>query len=262
VEAFVVFALIGCIAGTLGGLLGIGGGLVVVPALTWYLAQDPSLAGRAIHLAVGTSLAVIVFTAMSSLVAHHLRGAVRWDLLRSMTPGAVVGAAWGAMAADALDEASLRRLFGLFELMVATRMLLAWRPRPGRSVPGAKALTGVALIVGTVSATLGIGGGTLTVPFLTWCNVPIRAAVATAAGVGLPIAVSGALTLVWAGRNPSDPNPLSFGFVHLPALVGIAITSVLFAPAGAWLAHHIPQRGLRRVFAFVLAWIGLTMVLG
>lgn len=260
-EAVAFFIAIGALAGGLGGLLGVGGGLVVVPALTWWFGQGGT-GGHAVHLAVGTSLATIVLTASSSLWAHHRFGAVRWDVLRAMTPGIVIGAVAGAMLARGMSEPLLKRSFGVFALLVALNMALRWSPNPLRTLPGRLGLSTVGMIIGGISAMLGIGGGTLTVPFLVWCQVAIHQAVATAAGAGLPIAMTGAVAFMWLGRDVATLPAHSMGFVHLPAFVGIAAISVLAAPWGARLAHRLPQLALRRVFAVVLAWIGLRMILG
>jgi uncharacterized membrane protein YfcA len=260
-EAIATFVAIGALAGGLGGLLGVGGGLVVVPALTWWFGQVATH-GHAVHLAVGTSLATIVATATSSLWAHHRYGAVRWDVLRAMAPGIVIGAVVGAVLARGMSEPVLKRSFGVFALLVALNMALRWSPHPMRVLPGRPGLAAVGMFIGGISAMLGIGGGTLTVPFLVWCQIAIHQAVATAAGAGLPIAVAGTWAFVWLGRDVETLPAHTVGFVHLPAFAGIAAMSVLVAPWGARLAHRLPQAALRRVFALVLAWIGLRMIVG
>jgi uncharacterized membrane protein YfcA len=179
-----------------------------------------------------------------------------------MAPGIIIGAIVGAMLARGMSEPLLKRFFGVFALLVALNMALRWSPNPMRALPGRRGLAAAGMFIGGISAMLGIGGGTLTVPFLVWGQIAIHQAVATAAGAGLPIAVVGALAFMWLGRDVATLPAHSVGFVHLPALAGIAAMSVLTAPWGARLAHRLPQRALRRVFAVVLAWIGVRMILG
>lgn len=253
------FLLLGAFAGVLAGLLGVGGGLVIVPVLAFiFKARDFD---AVMHLAVGTSLATIVFTSLSSVRAHHRRGAVRWDLFLRLAPGIVGGALAGAAIADRMPGEHLRLVFGIFELLVAVQMALSVRPAPNRQLPGAVGMGLAGGGIGSVSAIVGIGGGTLTVPFLAWCNVPMRNAVATSAACGLPIAIAGAAGFVWAGwAGPGLPE-YTLGYVYLPALAAIVAASVLFAPLGAWLAHAVPAAALKRFFALFLAILGLRMLL-
>lgn len=249
-EAWLWYALAGAAAGLAAGLLGVGGGLVVVPVLAWSFARLGFDPGQIMHLALGTSLAVIVPTAVSSLRAHHRRGAVRWDLFRALGPGVAAGALAGAGLAHLFSTQALKTFFGLFELAVAVQMGLDLRPRGGRTLPGAPALAAAGGGIGVLSALAGIGGGTLTVPFLVWCRVPVHQAVATSAACGLPIALAGALGFFYYGRRAALPEAL--GFIHWPALLPIAVLAVLAAPWGARLAHRLPVRQLRRLFALVL----------
>lgn len=258
--ALASYLLVGGIAGLLAGMLGVGGGLVIVPVLLYLFTLQGFDAGVVMHLAIGTSLATIVLTSLSSIRAHQQRGAVLWPVVGQLTPGIVIGAWLGAAVAHLLPSAALRTLFGLFELLVAAQMALALTPAPHRQLPGRVATAGVGTLIGSVSAIVGIGGGTLTVPFLTWCNVAMRRAVATSAACGLPIALAGAIAFVVTGwRQPALPFASS-GYLHWPALLGIAFTSMLFAPLGARLAHTLPVRTLKRFFALFLALVGLRMV--
>jgi len=256
------YLLAGVIAGVLAGMLGVGGGLVIVPVLAFLFAQQGFDSAVIMHLAIGTSLATIVLTSISSIRAHHRRGAVRWPVVASLTPGIILGAWLGAAVAHQLPNTALRVIFGIFELAVAAQMALEVSAAPHRQLPG-RAGTGLAgMVIGSVSAIVGIGGGTLTVPFLTWCNVEMRQAVATSAACGLPIALSGAVAFVVTGWHDPALPPASSGYLHWPALFGIAITSVLFAPLGARLAHTLPVRTLRRFFALFLLLLGIRMLLG
>lgn len=253
------FLLLGAFAGILAGLLGVGGGLVIVPVLA-FIFTDRGFEG-VMHLAVGTSLATIVFTSLSSVRAHHRRGAVRWDLFARLTPGIVVGALAGAAVADLMPGDRLRVLFGVFELLVAAQMALSVRPSAQRQLPGPAGMAAAGGAIGSVSAIVGIGGGTLTVPFLSWCNVPMRQAVATSAACGLPIAVAGAAGFIWTGWGEANLPEYTLGYLYLPALAGVVTASVLSAPVGARLAHSLPSASLKRFFALFLAILGLRMLL-
>lgn len=261
-EYVIVLLATGALAGTMAGLLGIGGGVVIVPALALVLlhrGEDPAVL---MHVAIGTSLATIVPTALSSIRAHHRRGAVRWDVFLRLTPGVLVGALAGAALADALPGGALRLIFALFLLAVAAQLAFGKTPRPQRRLPGPAGLAAAGGVIGAVSSLVGIGGGSMTVPFLAWCNVAVRNAVATSAAVGLPIAVAGAAGFVATGWAVPGRPEMSLGYVNLPALVAIASASVLTAPLGARLAHRIPELALRRVFAAFLVVVALRLLLG
>lgn len=261
-EILLVYLLVGAFAGTIAGLLGVGGGLIIVPVLALLFQRWGFADGVVMHLAIGTSLATIVLTAISSMRAHHKRGAVDWPVFRRLTPGIVVGALAGAAIADFMPAKALRLFFGVFELAVATQIGLNLMASPHRRLPG-KAGMGIAgTAIGALSAVVGIGGGTLTVPFLVWCNVGLRNAVATSSATGLPIAVAGAVGFVLTGWNAQDLPPWSTGYLYWPALLGIAAASLVFAPLGAWLAHTLPVHTLRRFFAIFLAVLGVRMLLG
>ncbi|MCG8518961.1 MAG: sulfite exporter TauE/SafE family protein [Pseudomonadales bacterium] len=259
----VLFALylgLGALAGTLAGLFGIGGGLVIVPVLIFSFGLQGVTPDVAAHLAVGTSLATIVFTSISSVRTHHSKGAVRWDLFRPMTVGIVLGAVLGAWTASLLSGAALELIIGIFVILVALKMLLEVNPSPSRDVPGGTGLGAAGAGIGWASAIFGIGGGTLTVPFLSWCNVRMQQAVATSAACGLPIAVAGALTNLATGWSQPQLPEYSVGYVYLPALFGIVLTSVLFARVGANLAHRLDARLLKRIFALLLIVVGVRFL--
>lgn len=261
-ETLIVYLLVGAFAGTLAGLLGVGGGLVIVPVLA-LLFQRWGVAGNVLmHLAIGTSLATIVLTAVSSMRAHHRRGAVDWPVFRRLAPGIVAGSLLGAVVADLLPTAALRVFFGVFELAVAAQIGLNLMASPHRRLPGGAGMTVAGVVIGAVSSVVGIGGGTMTVPFLVWCNVGLRRAVATSAATGLPIAVAGAAGFVLTGWDEPNLPPLSTGYLYWPAFAGIAVASLLFAPLGARLAHTLPVHLLRRFFAVFLAILGARMLLG
>ncbi|MBB5322679.1 sulfite exporter TauE/SafE family protein [Marinobacter oulmenensis] len=256
-----LYLLLGALAGTMAGLFGIGGGLVIVPVLIFSFGLQGISPDVAAHLAVGTSLSTIVFTSISSIRTHHMHGAVRWDLFRPMTVGVVGGAVLGAWTAALLSGAALELIIGIFVILVATKMLLEANPKPGRDVPGRAGLGVAGAFIGWVSAIFGIGGGTITVPYLSWCNVRMQHTVATSAAIGFPIAASGAAGNIWAGWGHEGLPDLSVGFIYVPALVGIVATSVFFARFGARLAHRLDARLLKRIFACVLILVGLRFLL-
>jgi uncharacterized membrane protein YfcA len=256
----VSYLLLGGIAGILAGLLGVGGGLVIVPVLAWLFHRAGMAPELLIHLAIGTSLATIVFTSLSSVWAHQRRGAVLWQPFWRLSPGIVLGAALGAALADKLPGDVLRLIFGLFELAVSLQMGLNLRPAAHRDLPGKWGMGAAGFVIGLVSAVVGIGGGTMSVPFLQWCNVPMRQAVATSAACGLPIALAGALGFVMSGWYTLGLPAWSSGYLYWPAFMGIVAASVLSAPLGARLAHMLPTAVLKRFFALFLAFLGLRML--
>ena len=255
-----LYLVLGALAGTMAGLFGIGGGLVIVPVLIFSFDLQGVSSDVAAHLAVGTSLATIVFTSISSIRSHHLHGAVRWEIFRPMTAGIVLGAVLGAWTASMLSGEALELVIGVFVILVALNMLFGANPKPGRDVPGSVGLGSAGASIGWASAIFGIGGGTLTVPFLSWCNVRMQQAVGTSAACGLPIAVAGALANIATGwQNPELPE-LSIGFIYLPAFVGIVLTSVLFARVGANLAHRLDAALLKKIFAIFLIVVGIRFL--
>lgn len=268
VDTLIAYGLLGAFAGTMAGLLGVGGGLIIVPVLI-FLWQPDGLGGtQAVQLAIGTSLAVIVFTSLSSVRAHHLRGSVLWPVFWRLTPGILLGAWLGAAVASMMPQQMLKTVFGLFELLVAAQMTFAARAStqvaaanpPAQSLPGALAMGLVGSVIGAVSALVGIGGGTMTVPFLNAYKVRIQHAVGTSAACGLPIALGGALSYLLLGWGNTALPTGSLGYVYGPALLSIAVTSTLFAPVGAALAHRLPTQMLKRIFAGFLALLGVWML--
>ncbi len=261
-QTLLFYMALGAFAGTLAGLLGVGGGLIIVPSVAWVLHLQGVSDQVIMHLAVGTSLATIVVTSLSSVRAHHRHGAVSWPVFKSLTPGIVIGALVGATVADALPSDTLRIVFGVFVLSVSAQMIFAGPPAPHRGLPGTPGMLGAGGVIGALSAIVGIGGGSLTVPFLTWCNISIRHAVATSAACGLPIAVAGAVGFVLNGLDNPQLPAWSLGYVYGPALLGIALVSMLFAPLGAKLAHTLPTGLLKKIFAGFLAIVGVKMLMG
>lgn len=256
------YLLTGAAAGLMAGLLGVGGGLVIVPALALLFAGEVVADAYLMHLAVGTSLAAIVPTSVASLLAHHRHGSVSWPAVRLLWPGIVAGALLGAWLARQISSPGLAVFFGAFEILVAAQLFYGARPAAHRDLPGLAGMTVAGSVIGTVSALLGIGGGTLTTPFLLWHGADIRHAVGTSASCGLPIALAGAAGFALAGLSAMTGLGWTSGFIYWPAVAGIVLASVPLAPLGARLAHRLPRLVLRRVFALFLLLVGVKMVLG
>jgi len=253
--------VVGAGAGIVAGLLGLGGGIVIVPALLYLFIQQGMPEAVLMHMAVATSLATIVFTSVASAWAHHRHNAVLWPTVLALTPGIVLGSIGGALLTHQLPSHSLRIAFGVFEILVGLQIGFGFKPGGHRELPGRVGMTVAGGGIGALSTVLGIGGGTLTVPLLLWCNVHIRNAVATSSACGLPIAAVGAGTLIIAGSAyPGLPDG-STGYVYWPAAIIIILGSIVTAPLGARLAHTLPVGLLKRIFAAVLAAIGIRMLL-
>ncbi len=255
---------IGAIAGVIAGLFGVGGGLLIVPVLVMIFSAHGMSSDVITHLAIGTSLAAIIPTSISSMTTHHRHGAILWPAFARLTPGLVIGALAGSFVAAWLPSDILKRIFGVFELAVAAQIAFGHNPAPHRALPGPFGMGSAGTVIGIVSAIIGIGGGTLTVPFLVWCNVTLKRAIATSAACGLPIAIAGAVGFAINGSmGGPGGNALpagAFGYIYGPALAGVAIASVLSAPFGARLAHRLPTHLLRRYFAVFLALLGVRML--
>ncbi|MHB9118800.1 MAG: sulfite exporter TauE/SafE family protein [Burkholderiales bacterium] len=254
-----LYALTGAFVGLLAGLLGVGGGLVIVPVLSLAFAAQHFPDGHILHLAIGTSLASILFTSLSSLRAHHSHGAVDWRIVGVITPGIVLGTLAGSLLASHLSTPFLKGFFVCFELYVGTQMLLNLRPKPSRQLPSSPGMLAAGGVIGGVSSLVGIGGGTLSVPFMTWCNISMHRAIGTSAAIGFPIALAGTAAYIASGLKVADLPAASVGFLYLPALAGLAAASMLTAPFGARLAHRLPVAKLKKAFAFLLYVLAIRM---
>lgn len=252
---------LGAFAGFLAGLLGIGGGMLLVPFLTLILSARGVEPGLVVKMAIATSMSTILFTSLSSLRAHHRRGAVRWELVRGIAPGLVLGSLLAGAGAFALIKgAALAVVFGLFVGFSATQMLIDRKPAASRSMPGPLGQGAAGTGIGFLSGLVGAGGAFVSVPFMLWCNVPIHNAVATSAALGFPIALASTVGYLVSGWSLPAALPGSFGYLYLPALVCIAAASVLTAPLGARTAHRMNVRQLKRVFAVLLYGLAAYML--
>jgi len=259
---WLLYPALGVAAGALAGLLGIGGGIVVVPALVFAFHLAGFSDATLTHLAVGTSLATIVFTSLSAIAEHHRNGAVDWPLVRQLTPWLVAGAIAGAFVADALSGRALQVVFGAFALLMALQMATGWRRGAQSPLPGGGRLALASSSIGTASSVFGIGGGSLTVPWLSWHGVVMQRAVATSAACGFPIALAGALGFAGTGLDAAARPAFSAGYIYLPAFIGIVVTSVPVALVGARYAHRLPATTLKKLFAIVLAVVGTEFIVG
>ena len=257
-EALLIFALTGAAAGLLAGL-------IMVPALAFVLPRQGANPALVMQVAIATSLAVIAFTSLSSTRAHHQKGGVRLDVLRWLAPGLALGALAGAFVVHGLKGRTLEVIVGTGALLVALQMLLSRPPNPALAAsapaPAAAELLGAGGGIGLLSALVGIGGGSLTVPYLAARHLPMTQAVGTAAAGGIPIAWGGALGFVVSGWGLSGLQGPHLSYVSLPAFAGLVVFSVLTAPYGARLAHRLPALTLKRSFAVLLALVGVLMLL-
>ncbi len=260
-EWYAAYLTLGAIAGFLAGLFGVGGGLVLVPVLLFLFDAQQFLAEHTMHLALGTSMATILFTSLASMRKHHQHDAVNWRVVRDITPGILLGTALGAMIAAAISPRELGIFFALFVYFAAAQILLDVRPHAARQLPGFVGMSTVGTFTGWISSMVSIGGGTVVVPFLLWCNVPLRHAIGTSAAIGFPVAVGGTVGYIATGmRLHSLPTP-NLGFVYLPALLWVALASVITAPFGALAAHRMNVGLLRKLFAMLLLVLATKLLL-
>jgi len=258
---FVLYLLIGAVAGVLAGLFGVGGGIIIVPVLIFSFSAQLFPEQILTHLAVGTSLATIIVTSVSSVIAHHQRAAVDWPLFWRFAPAICIGVWLGVKTASGLSGSFLQQSFGVFAVVVGLQMATGFMPGGHRPLPSNTGLFCVAGIIGWCSALFGIGGGSLTVPFLSWCNIQMQRAVATSAAIGIPIALVGAISNIIEGWGRPELPEWSIGFVYLPAALGMVISSAIFARFGAKLAHSLPAARLKQIFGLFLILIGLYLVI-
>ena len=254
------YLAIGLAVGFLAGLLGIGGGMVMVPMLVFVFTAKGFPPQHMMHLALATALATIAFTSLSSVRAHHRHGGVDWPVARAMAPGILAGSFAAALAASLIPTRPLAVFFTGFMFYAAAQMLVSVRPKATRQLPGRAGLFAAGAGIGAISSVLAAGGAFLSIPFLAWCNLPLKRAIGTAAANGFPIAVAGTIGYVAQGLRAKDLPEWSLGYVYLPALALIVAASMPMAPLGARLAHRLPVKQLRLVFALMLLALGLRML--
>jgi uncharacterized membrane protein YfcA len=253
---------IGALVGFAAGLLGIGGGVVMVPLLVLVFTAYGLPQEHVLHLALGTAITAIGFTSIASMRTHHAHGAVDWRIARAMAPGMLAGSFAAAFIAGLIPTRPLAFIFTGLVFIAATQILLDLKPSTTRELPGPIGLFAAGGAIGALSSLLAAGGAFLTIPLLTWCKVSLRRAIGTASANGLPIAIAGAGGYVLHGLRVPGLPPASLGYVYLPALALVVITSMLVAPLGARLTHRLPVRQLRRIFAVVLYGFAVRMLVG
>lgn len=256
-----LYLLIGAIAGMTSGLFGIGGGVVVIPALSTVFAHYTTIpVSYSMQMAIGTSLAIMIFTAASALYAHHKRKAVRWDMFRDMLPGLMLGAVIGALIAHFLPSSFLKVIFGIFLVYVSFRLILDKKREINEKNQSLTFVRFSSLFIGIFSSLLGVGGGTLLVPFLLRCNLDMREATGTSIACGLSVGIVATISFMIAGLSTLQSVEGSTGYIYWPAFTGVVIASVLLAPVGAILAHRLPKELLKRSFGLFLLFMACDML--
>jgi len=260
-QILLIYALMGIFAGLIGGMLGLGGGIIIVPVLHYIFTQQGFASSLVMHQAVTTSLATIIITSFFATYEHHKKQVVSWPIVNRIAPGILLGACLGVFAANSLSSNVLRIIFGIFEILVAIQIWFEVRPTKNVTLPNTGGFILSGIIIGIFSTLLGIGGGTLTVPFLLWCNLNIRNAVAISSACSFPIAVAATTTFIIASWDNPNVFTHSIGYLYWPAAFIIVMMTIFFAPIGARLAHYLPVEILKRIFAILLMFIGIKMLI-
>jgi uncharacterized membrane protein YfcA len=254
------YPLLGAFAGFVAGLFGVGGGLTLVPILFMLYSAQAFPVEHLMHLALGTSMTTIVFTSIASMRAHHAHGAVRWDIVKAMAPGLLLGTFAGSLFAGIIPTRPLVWVFVAIVYYASAQTIFDVKPKPHRQLPGGAGLFAVGGGIGIVSSLVAAGGGFLSIPFMIFCNVVIHNAVGTSAALGFPIALAGMVGYIIAGWSATGLPPFSFGYIYLPGLIGVVAVSMLVAPYGAKLAHKLPVKQLKRAFGGFLAILATKML--
>lgn len=255
-----MYLALGAFAGFVAGLFGVGGGLTLVPFLFMIFTSQGIPSEHVMHLALGTSMANIVFTSISSMRAHHQHGAVRWDIVKAMAPGLVLGTFGGSLFAGVVPTRPLTMVFVAIVYYASIQMMADFKPKPHRQLPGAVGLFIAGSVIGIISSMVAAGGGFMSIPFMVFCNVAMHNAVGTSAALGFPIALAGAVGFIISGWGQPGLPEYSFGYIYLPAFVAIVSMSILVAPWGAKLAHRLPVKKLKRAFGAFLAFLATKML--
>lgn len=260
-EWYAAYLALGAIAGLMAGMFGVGGGLVLVPVLLYLFDLQQFPAAHVMHLALGTSMAAILFTSLASLREHHRHSAVNWRVVRNITPGILLGTAIGALLAASIPTRGLAIFFALFMYFVAAQNLINMRPHAARQLPGPAGMTLAGVLTGGLCSLVSIGGGSIVVPFLVWCNIPLRNAIGTSAAIGFPVAFGGTIGYMITGFGTHTLPAYSLGFIYLPALSWISLASIITAPLGARATHHFKIGVLRKLFALLVVILATKLLL-
>ncbi len=256
----ILFILTGIIAGLFSGLLGIGGGAVVVPCLLLIFSMMGMPQQYVMHLASGTSLAIMILTSQATVRAYNRHGRILWSVYRKIAGGVAVGAIIGAMLADSLHSDWLQLFFGVFILAVAIKMFFPLNTHVDRALPNKAVMNGIGFLIGGKSGLLGVGGGAIMVPFLTHYQLPMRNAAGISALISFTVALVGSVTYVWTGQNEVGLPAWSLGYVYVPAMIAVAIPSMVCASVGASLAYRVDVKLLRKIFAGFMLVVGVHMI--
>ncbi len=259
---WLAYPLLGVFAGFVAGLFGVGGGLTLVPFMLMLFAAQGFAEAHLMHLALGTSMATIAVTSISSMREHHLHAAVRWDIVQGLAPGLLLGTLGGSLVAGLVPTRPLAISFTAIVYYASLQMMLDFKPKPHRGLPGRPAQFGVGTGIGIVSSLVAAGGGFMSIPFMVFCNVAIHKAIGTSSALGFPIAVAGLVGYVAAGWHAASLPDHSLGYVYIPAFVGIVAFSFLTAPFGARMAHRLPVKQMKRGFGGFLALLASKMLYG
>lgn len=258
---FVTYLLLGVCSGILAGLFGTGGGLIIVPVLVFSFTIQGIAPEVLTHLAVGTSLSVILFTSINSALTHHRKGAVNWAVVRWLSVGIIAGSAAGSVTASKIPGTYLQQIIGVFAIVMAIQMWFGWKPKGTAKEMKRRYLAVAGVVIGWASAIFGIGGGALMVPFLSWNNVDMKNTVAISSACGFPIAFSATCSFIMVGWDVSRLPDYSLGYIYLPALIGISLTSMWSARVGAKLAHKLDAAVLKRLFSLLLLCVGVNFLI-
>ena len=248
----IIYLIVGAFVGLLAGLLGVGGGTVIVPILDITLPMQHVNNSVVHHMALATSMANIMFTSVTSARSHSKRGSVRWDVVKAMTPGLLLGTLGGTFIVSSIPTVPLKVVFCVFLTYTAFQMILDIKPKGTRHLPGFCGLFLFGTFVGVVASFVGIGGGVIIIPFLTMCGLPMINAIGASAAMGFPIALAGTIGFIYNGWGHVALPDYSLGFVYLPALAGLVVASMLITPYGVKLSHALPIKTLKRCFGVLL----------
>jgi uncharacterized membrane protein YfcA len=252
--------LCGSISGFLAGLLGIGGGMVLVPFMILVFNHLGFSQDVIVHMAIATGMATILFTTTSAIWAHHKHGSIEWKLVASLSPGMVFGGlVGGSELFEALKTSWLSLFFAIFLVYSSIQMMINKKPKPGRELPGRLVLFSFGTFAGMLSSLVGAGGAFITVPFMLWCNVKPHVAMASSSGLGFPIAAAATIGYMYGSWGNQNLPSGSLGFVYLPALACIVVVSVFTAPWGAKMARKLNVAQLKRVFGILLFFLAAFM---
>lgn len=261
IEWILVYIALGAFAGFMAGLLGVGGGGILVPLLTFVFSWQHIGMENSVHLALGTSLTCMIISSSASMRAHAARGAVVWKVVAGMAPGIVLGAFAATQVAGHVNATGVAVFFALFMAFVAAQIFLDWRPQPGNKPATMGGLLAAGAGIGSVSALAAVGGGFLTLAYLGYKNVDVKKAIGTSAAIGFPIAVAGAVGYLVSGWSETLDEPHTLGFIYVPAFLAISIASYVAAPLGARCSHNLPEATLKRIFAVISLVLSVTMLL-